>query len=89
MNTPVSATVIDATLWEITVALMRRYGSDVAFREIAPLNWYVGTGRASTEFLRRLAAAKPFMIARKLHVGGADDEIIRGIETYLGLERKE
>ena len=89
MNAPVSATVIDATLWEITVALMKRHGTDAAFREIAPLNWYIGTGRASTEFLKRLAAAKPFMIARKLHAGGSDDEIIRRVETYLGIERKE
>jgi len=75
--------MIDSSLWNITVYLMRKYGCDTAYREISPLSWYINTGRASTEFIRQLAKAKPFMIGRMLHKGGSDDEIIKRVKEYL------
>lgn len=59
-------------------------GSDCGYREISPLSRYINTGRASLDFLQRLYHAKPFMVARKLHQGGSDDEIIKRVQKYLG-----
>lgn len=86
-HVPVTATSVDTALWHIERELMDRYGTDTAAREIAPLRWYIDTGRASTEFLYRLInKSKPFMVARKLHAGGTDEEIIKRIKSYLGIE---
>lgn len=86
-HVPVNATSVNTALWHIERELMDRYGIDTAAREIAPLRWYIDTGRASTEFLYRLInKSKPFMVARKLHVGGTDEEIIKRIKSYLGTE---
>ena len=67
---------IDNCIWKIQRVLMTKYGCTAADREIAPLIWYINTGRASTPFLKKLIDAKPFMIARKLHMGGSDAEIM-------------
>ena len=83
MNIEINKTSIDCGLWAIQRNLMQKYGCDVAAGEMYPLLWYVNTGRASTEFLKRLINAKPFMIARILHRGGADAEIINRIKNYL------
>lgn len=75
----------DIYLWEVEKYLMRKYGCDEAERTIYPLRWYVYTGRASGDFLQRLRAAKPFMIARRLY--NADDKshdgVIRSVKAYL------
>lgn len=75
---------IDDYIWKIQKILMEKYGTMAADREIAPLVWYIETGRASTPFLRKLIDAKPFMIARKLHMGGSDAEIIDRVKAYIG-----
>jgi len=80
-----SDTGIETGLWHIHRCLLK-YGVDEANREMEPLEWYVWTGRASATFLKELFAAKPFMIARKLHAGGSTDEIIRRIKKYLNWE---
>lgn len=80
-----SRTAIDNYLWSVERYLMQRYGSRIANVEIDPLRWYILTGRASAEFLLRLAQAKPYMIARKLHAGGSHDEAIGRIKEYLGM----
>lgn len=51
---------------------------------LAPLSYYIHTGRASTEFLHKLVDAKPFMIARALMKGGSYDEAISRVKNYLG-----
>ena len=33
---------------------------------VYPLKWYIDTGRASAEFLRRMYAIRPFLIGRRL-----------------------
>lgn len=80
-----SATTIDTMLWHIERELMDRWGVDTARREMAPLRRYVNTGRASLDFLRKLYAyGKPFMVARRLHQGGSDDEIIERVQKLIG-----
>lgn len=76
---------IDNYLWEVTSRLFK-YGVDEAHSEVAPLKWYITTGRASTDFLRAMVAAKPYMIARKLHEGGTYDEAIARLKKYLHQE---
>ena len=80
----VNKNIIYNCLWNIQKILMKKYGCTAADREIAPLIWYINTGRASTPFLKKLINAKPFMIARKLHMGGSDAEIIQRIKSYIG-----
>lgn len=82
--TRLSSTTVDSALWSIELYLMRRYGCDAAAREIAPLRWYIGTGRASVSFLHGLLKAKTYMVARKLHEGGSDEAVIRRVSEYLG-----
>jgi len=78
---------IDSAVWNIKAILMRKYGSAAADRDIAPLAWYITTGRASTGFLHLLLEAKPFMIARKLHQAGSYDDAIKAICNYIHYER--
>ena len=82
----ISFPAIENGLWRIQRYLIYRRGLTVSESEraVAPLAWYVATGRASADFLRRMLTAKPFMLARKLTQGGSDDEILRRIKKYLG-----
>lgn len=82
-NLALSNTAIETCLWHIERELMHRHGVDAARRDMAPLRWYVDTGRASTDFLKRLIHAKPFMVARRLHKGGSDQEMIDRVVAYL------
>ena len=89
MNKPItiSATSIEEYLWQVYRRLVSRHGTSVAAYEIIPLQWYIDTGRASTLLLRALLAAKPFMIARRLHEGsyGTYEAAIDILKDYLGL----
>ena len=80
----VNKNTIDNCIWKIQKILMEKYGCTAADREIAPLIWYINTGRASVPFLEKLIGAKPFMVARKLHMGGSDVEIINRVKAYIG-----
>lgn len=62
---------------------MRKYGVDQASRDLYPIQWYVRTGRASMEFIKKLCACEPFMIARLLHEGGSVDEQISRVRDYV------
>lgn len=77
---------IEDGLWKIRLFMIKKYGSDCAYRDFAPLEWYVNTGRACLPFLRKLFECKPFMIARKLHEGGSYDEVIIRIKKYIEWE---
>lgn len=79
-----SATTIETMIWHIQREITTRWGVTAGYREISPLFRYINTGRASLDFLQRLNHAKPFMVARKLHQGGSDDEIIKRVQKYLG-----
>ena len=85
----VDAIAIETGLWHIQRYLMQRYGTDESYRDMAPLSWYIYTDRASLDFIRKVLTAKPFMIARKLHLGGSYDEAIQRIKDYVGYEDKD
>lgn len=74
---------VNAGLWLIQRYLMQRYGVDESERDIAPLVWYVETGRACPDFIRAVLTVKPFMVARKLHEGGTYDDAIKRVKNYL------
>lgn len=78
-----NATTTDTIMWAIVRNLEIKYGSKAADREFSPLSWYVYSGRASTPFLTALVNSKPHMIAKILHSGGSDAEVIRRIKKHL------
>lgn len=80
----VNRTSIDTGLWHIERYLMDRYGVDAARRDLEPLRWYIDTGRASVDVIRRILTAKPFMVGRLLHKGGSYDDTIRRVLAYIG-----
>ena len=80
-----SYTKIDNFLWEVEYYLMRRYGCSTAEREVYPLRWYIHTGRAPVSFLTTMLMAKPYVIARVLHMGGSDEEIIGRVKAKLNI----
>lgn len=79
----VNINTIDDYIWKVQKSIMKNHGCTIAENDICPLVWYIDTGRASTLFLKKLMAAKPFIIARKLHKGGSYDEIIDRIKEYI------
>ncbi len=81
-----SKTAINDYMWKVKLYLMERYGVDQAVLEAYPLRWYVYTGRASAEFLRKMLTVKPFVLARILHKGfasGSDNETLRKIKARV------
>lgn len=68
---------------KIETYLMRKYGVDQASRDLYPIQWYVRTGRASMEFIKKLCNCKSFMIARLLHEDGSVDEQIKRVRDYV------
>lgn len=77
---------IDEALWDIESYIMSREGVDAAYRLMSPLNWYVETGRASTQFLRWLVNVKPFIAARILMKGGTDQNVIDALKNKAGIQ---
>ena len=80
----INATSIETGLWVIQRYLMERYGVDEAAQDVAPLSWYINTGRAPVEFIRMVLTTKPYMIGRTLHEGGTYDEAIQRVKDYIG-----
>lgn len=79
MDVTMSKTTIDTMLWHIQREIMQRYGVDAAARYIAPLTWYINTGRASISFLHALYNARPVLVARDLAKGGSYDEALERV----------
>ena len=79
----VCRTSIECALWNVEKDLLWKYGTQQAKQDMAPLEWYISTGRASVDFIRHLIYAKPFMVARKLHNGGSYDEVIERVKQYI------
>ena len=80
---------VETGLWHIQRYGLQHYGVDAAAQDIAPLKWYINTGRASVEFIRMVLTAKPFMVARKLHEGGSYDDVIKRVKDYIGYKEDE
>lgn len=85
---PLSRTAIETCEGHIMRELYKLGTVSEAERAFAPLGRYIWTGRASADFLKRLIYAKPFMIARRLHKGGSDDEVVNRICQYIGYRRQ-
>lgn len=88
-NVYLSRALIESVVWNIKLYLMNKYGISQAESDLAPLSWYIGTGRASREFLLLLARVKPYMIGRKLHEGGSYNEAIDRVKAYLNTKANE
>lgn len=84
----VTTTSIETLLWHIQRELMQRHGVDAATREIAPLKWYIDTGRATISFIKALSHKSPCMVARRLHAGGSDAEVIQRVKDYIGYKEE-
>lgn len=83
-NYTISSTGIIDYVWDVRTAL-RRYGdTDQAERDLAPLVYYINTGRASCRFLRLLLETKPFLVARRLHAGGSVNDAISRVCSLIG-----
>jgi len=82
----ISRVTIETGLWAIQRYLIDKYGIDQSRIDVEPLAWYIQTGRAPLDFIRKVLTAKPFMVARKLHEGGSYDEVIRRVKDYIGFE---
>jgi len=80
----VSATSIERYIWALQRHMTSRWGLDAATRELSPLLYYINSGRASVSFLKKLLNAKPYMVARKLHMGGSDKEVMERVKSYIG-----
>ena len=50
---------------------------------VAPLRWYVSTGRMPTPSLKTLLSVRPDVIARLLLKGGTDEEVVSRIMAKL------
>lgn len=81
---PISATSIDAYMYCIETYLWKKHTLDESDRIIAPLRWYIGTGRASVTFLHRLMDIRPYVVGRLLMQGGSYDETILRIRRKCG-----
>lgn len=82
-----NSTELETLLWSIQREDMMRHGCSQAERDMAPLLWYINTGRAPTEFLRKLKQARPCLIARDLHKGGSYEEAVNRVCKRIGFER--
>lgn len=76
--------ICDRYIWAVEAYLMKKHGVDAARRMIDPLTWYIGTARASVDFLHKLVDVKPYIIGRILEKGGSHDEVINNIKTRIG-----
>lgn len=77
---------IDDHIWKVKYYLMRKHGCGQANLFISPLTWYIRTGRASVEFLKKFLNARPYMIGRLLAKSGTYDGAITALKQYLNVE---
>jgi len=64
----------------------KRFNTNQAFADyyLAPLAWYIGTGRACLNFCRALYTVKPYYVACILAKGGSNNEVIEHIKKRIG-----
>lgn len=75
---------IDEYLWKVELYLMKKFGCDRAKQDIAPLVWYIRTGRAPSAWLRLLMEKWPYNVAKILHNGGSYAEALTRVDEYIG-----
>ena len=77
---------VEDSAWKIinrTEVSPRFEGWPLTASPVAPLRWYISTGRIPTPFLKTLLTVRPDVIARLLLKGGTDDDIIARIRSKL------
>lgn len=57
---------IEGYLWDTRKAMWKTISVNDSSNAIYPLAWYIKTGRASLEFLRKMIQVKPYVMARYL-----------------------
>lgn len=86
-KTSVSCDNIEMYLFDLKMHMQKKGVTYAEAAELAyPIDWYIGTGRASCEFMHKLIESKLFIVARKLMLGGTIDEAIGRVKEYLGYE---
>ncbi len=63
--------------------LMKEHGTTKGDSLLYPLRWYINTGRASTQFIHRLADARAKDVVAILTQGGSTEEVIARLKEYL------
>lgn len=63
--------------------LMKKHGVLASERMMTPLNWYINTGRASTDFIHRLDNAKPREVVAILEQDGSVEDILGRLKVLL------
>lgn len=79
----ISSDGIDSYIWDVQRVTMKSLSVDDSYRALSPLRYYINTGRASCDFLRKLLQTSPARIARILVSGGSDDEILKRIQRAI------
>lgn len=56
---------------------------------VSDVDWYIQTGRASTDWIKHLLAKRPCYVARRIAKGGSTNEIVGRVTEYIyGRETK-
>lgn len=63
--------------------LMKKHGILEAERLMTPLSWYINTGRASMDFIRRLDDADPKRIITILEQNGSVEDIVSKLKQAI------
>lgn len=97
MRKSVCRTTIQNTLWAIEDAIKAENEKNFVFdynsvcRTIAPLEWYITTDRAPTEFLEifvNTGKRQHTAIAKRLVKAGTDEEAINAVCKFLKFKRE-
>lgn len=87
----VSANNIDNAIYEIKSKMHKKHSIDESEKFISPLNYYINTGRASTDFLRilvNLTERQKTTVANKLVKNyGNTENAIDSVCQYVGFTR--
>lgn len=76
-------TKAERILLKIELKLMMKHGVDETARLLDPLKWYIVTARASVDFIRRLGAEEPEVIAHLLEQEGSVEDTVNRIKAHL------
>lgn len=78
-------TKVFSYMTEVLCCLYTRNGlaCNTAQVYFSDLEWYINTGRASTDWLNHLLKAKPYMVARRIAKGGSTNEIVKRVTDYI------
>lgn len=82
----ISRTAIENYTFSIWKYIAGRKSTLMADKLVSPLTWYIDTGRASADFIRKLMEVKYFVIARVLMKAGiaSDETVIAAVKQKIG-----